>query len=110
MQRGKDMGFLLRTAFWLSLVLLLLPIGFSDKNGEEPSVGAFQAFLAAREALGDLGGICERKPEVCETGKSALHTVGIRAREAARIAFEMLDSQFGEPDKATKTGSIPEEN
>ncbi len=106
------MGFLFRTAFWLSLVLLALPFNFGD--GDQPSVGAIQAFVAAREAVGDVSAICERKPDVCETGKSALHTVGIRAREAARIAYELLDSQLGQstppagqPDTATTTASIP---
>jgi hypothetical protein len=101
------MGFLVRMAFWFSLVLLVLPLDTGDPSSETPSVGAIQAFLAAREAVGDVTGICERKPEVCEVGKSAMHTVGIRAREAVRIAFEMLDENFGEPDTATMTGAIP---
>jgi hypothetical protein len=91
------MGFLVRMAFWFSLVLLVLPL----------DAGGTATFLAAREAVGDVTGICERKPDVCETGKSAMHTVGVRAREAARIAFEMLDDNFGEPDTATTTGGIP---
>jgi hypothetical protein len=103
------MGFLLRMAFWFSLVLLVLPFDLGEATDDQPSVGAIQTFLAAREAVGDVSGICERKPEVCEIGKSALHTVGIRAREAARIAYEMLDSQFGQPDRETQTGSIPAE-
>ncbi len=101
------MGFLVRMAFWFSLVLLVLPLDTGNSSTDTPSVGAIQAFVAAREAVGDVTGICERKPEVCETGKSALHTVGVRAREAARIAFEMLDENFDEPDTATMTGAIP---
>ncbi|RJG45909.1 MULTISPECIES: DUF5330 domain-containing protein [unclassified Mesorhizobium] len=101
------MGFLIKMAFWFSLVLLVLPFDFGETKSDQPNVNAIQAFLAAREAVGDVSGICERKPEVCEVGKSAMHTVGIRAREAAKIAFEMLDSKFGEPDTATKTGSVP---
>lgn len=115
------MGFLIKSAFWFSLVLLALPIN-TGTNGEH-SVGAIQAFLAAREAVSDLSGICERKPDVCETGKSAMTTVGLRAREAARIAYELLDESVVEPagtepvlasDKTPKldaeavTGSIEE--
>ena len=92
---GRVMGFLIKSAFWFSLVLLALPIN-TGKNGEQ-SVGAIQAFLAAREAVSDLSGICERKPDVCETGKSAMTTVGLRAREAARIAYELLDENLEEP-------------
>lgn len=91
------MGFLIRSAFWFSLVLLALPLD-TGENGER-SVGALQALSAARAAIGDLSAICERKPDVCETGRSAMHTVGLRAREAARIAYQMLDEHLDEPAK-----------
>ena len=106
--RVLGMGFLIRMAFWFSLVLLVLPldIGTDEKTGE--SVSPFQAFFAAREAFVDVAAICERKPDVCETGRAALHTIGARAREGARIAMEMLDEdQPRALDKTTTTGGIP---
>lgn len=99
------MGFLIRTAFWFALVLLLLPLG-TGPDGES-RVSPLQALFAAREAVGDIVGICERKPEVCETGKAAMQTIGERARESARFAYEVLDEKFGQPDTATQTGSVP---
>jgi Family of unknown function (DUF5330) len=99
------MGFLIRAAFWFSLVLLIMPFGGSDKDGETAS--PFQAFFAAREAVSDVTGICERKPDVCEISKSAFQTIGVRARESARIAYELLDGQFGKPDPSIRTGSVP---
>jgi len=98
------MGFLLRCTFWLSLVLLAIPFGGQAAGGGD-SVGPIQALSAAREAIGDVSGICERKPDVCVTGKAAIQTIGVRAREASRIAFELLDDKFGEPD-ATVTGAV----
>ena len=97
------MGFLIRMAFWFSLVLLVLPLG---PQGEAGSVGAVQAFLAAREAFSDVGGMCERRPEVCRTGKDAMLTIGVRAREGAQIAIGMLAEDGDEPDTAATTGSI----
>lgn len=113
------MGFLIRMAFWFSLVLLALPLGVGpDENGHE-AVGPIQALFAAREAVGDIAGICERKPDVCETGKSAMHTITVRAKETAKIAAAMLDDQQAEQpaEAAAKvagapvetTGSVPEE-
>jgi len=102
------MGFLIRMGFWFSLVLLILPFDAGKSSEGVPSVGPVQAFFAAREAVGDVAGICERKPDVCETGKSALQTIGVRAREGARLAYELLDGQFGEPDSSISTGSIPQ--
>lgn len=106
------MFFLLRMGFWFSLVLLALPLG-SPGNGAR-SVGPVEALMAAREAVGDLAGICERKPGVCETGRSAVEVIGVRAREGSRIAYELLDERFGEPqpiDATLATGSVttPEE-
>jgi hypothetical protein len=98
------MGFLIRTTFWFSLVLLMLPFGTGAQDGSQ--VSPVQALFAAREAVGDLAGMCERKPDVCETGKSALHTIGVRAREGARIAYEILDEQLVEPDTSIKTGTV----
>ncbi|MDX8481155.1 DUF5330 domain-containing protein [Mesorhizobium sp. VK24D] len=93
------MGFLIRMAFWFSLVLLALPLSVGpDEDGRE-AVGPIQALFAAREAVGDIAGICERKPDVCETGKSAMHTITVRAKETAKMAAAMLDDQ--QPEKAT---------
>jgi len=105
------MGFLIRMAFWFSLVLLALPLTVSpDEDGHE-SVGPIQALFAAREAVGDIAGICERKPDVCETGKSAMHTISARAKETAKIAAAMLDDKGTEtsPDTSLATGSVAED-
>lgn len=111
------MGFLIRTAFWFSLVLLMLPFGGGDQSGE-PQVGPLQAFLAARAAVDDFSGMCERKPEVCETGKAALHTIGVRAKASAKFAYEMIEDEdvpvpadkpevtAGTPDVMIKTGTV----
>ena len=115
------MGFLIRMAFWFSLVLLALPLGVGPGEDGQQSVGPIQALFAAREAVGDIAGICERKPDVCETGKSAMHTIGVRARETAKIAAAMLDdtqagdkpangqaiaAQAADPDTSMATGSV----
>jgi hypothetical protein len=106
LQEKIDMGFLIRLAFWFSLVLLALPLNVApDEQGRE-SVNPLQALLAAREAVGDIAGICERKPDVCETGASAVHTISERARQTARIAAALVEDAPAEPANATPTGSI----
>ena len=99
------MGFLIKSAFWLSLDLLVIPFG-NDEDGQ-PTVGAVQAFLAARPVVDDLSGLCERRPDVCEVGRAAMHTIGVRAREGARIAYGVLDEHFGETGDPVHTGSVP---
>lgn len=102
------MFFLLRSAFWFSLVLLIIPFDIGSSDPSVQRAGPIETFVAAREAVIDLTGLCDRKPEVCRVGKSAFQTVGVRAREAARIAYETLDDKFAEPDTQTKTGSVAE--
>ena len=97
------MGFLIKMAFWFSLVLLVLPLDTSETTGE--SVSPIQAFFAAREAVDDVSGICERKPEVCEVGKAAMQTIGARARETARIAYEMIEDS-GKAAPADEVGAL----
>lgn len=101
------MFFLIRMVFWFSLVLLVLPLDAGKTPGSPPPVSPLQAISAAREAIGDVAGLCERKPDVCETGKAAFATIGSRAREGARIAYEMLDDGPGETDQSISTGSVP---
>ncbi|MEP6565068.1 MAG: DUF5330 domain-containing protein [Mesorhizobium sp.] len=104
------MGFLIRMAFWFSLVLLALPLTVGPDEAGHQSVGPLQALFAAREAVGDIAGICERKPDVCETGKSAMHTITARAKETAKIAAAMLDDKTAaEPDTSVSTGSVAEQ-
>ena len=104
------MSFLIRMAFWFSLVLLVLPLDPATGNGTADPVGPVQAFFAARAAVDDVAGICERQPAVCETGKAAMHTIGVRAREGMRIAYEMLDDKDAPTVDPQATGSVPAAN
>lgn len=101
------MGFLIRMAFWFSLVLLVLPLGTDGATGVNP----IQAFFAAKQAVDDVSGICERKPDVCAVGKAAIQTIGVRAKESARIAFEMLEeSNASTPTPPDEIGALIADN
>ena len=108
------MGFLIKTAFWLSLVLLVIPFGGTGEGEGQATVGPVDTFFAARAVIDDVSGLCERRPETCEFGREALHTIGVRAREGARIAYGMLDGNLEEPQQLEDserqpihTGSVP---
>ncbi len=97
------MFFLLRTAFWLTLVLVLIPLG-SDREAESSaSIDPVAAYFAAQETVSDLGGFCQRNPQTCETGGNALAAIGAQARDGARIVYEFLDTQVAE----NKAGAEP---
>ncbi|NVK33146.1 MAG: DUF5330 domain-containing protein [Rhodobacteraceae bacterium] len=85
------MFFLMRTAFWLTLVLVLISFGSEEKA--EATVDPIKAFFAAQATVSDLGGFCSRNPQVCETGGEALSAIGARARDGARMVYEFIDSK-----------------
>lgn len=108
---GSDMFFLLRTAFWLTLVLVLIPLGSEQENTTVENVDPVSAFLAAQATVSDIGGFCGRNPQACETGGNALTAIGSRARDGARIVYEFLDTQIadgsdGAPLVTGSTGSV----
>ncbi|WP_417684700.1 DUF5330 domain-containing protein [Roseibium sp.] len=90
------MFFLLRTAFWLTLVLVLIPIGSGNQSTSNESIDPVAAYFAAQATVSDLGGFCSRNPAACETGSEALSAIGARARDGARVVYEFLDTQIAE--------------
>jgi len=80
---------ILRTAFWLSIVILLLPTG-RDGNVENSAdkVSLNQAVSAASETASDLVGFCGRTPGVCETGQNAVKTFADKAKYGASMIYE----------------------
>ena len=88
------MRFLLRVAFWLGVVLVLLP-----SAGTEPTpktqVGTVEAISAARAAVGDLRTFCDRQPDACIIGSQAAVAIGHRAQAGAKLLYEFLNEQLG---------------
>src|SRR3979411_1331499 len=64
---GAVMFFLLRVAFWLTIVLALLPSGGAQQSAEASAtkVGPTEAVVAAGAAVSDMGSFCERQPDAC---------------------------------------------
>jgi hypothetical protein len=97
------MRFLLRVAFWLGVVLVLLP-----STGTEPTpktqVGTVEAISAARAAVGDLRTFCDRQPDACSIGSQAAVAIGHRAQAGAKMLYEFLNEQLG-PQSTDAVGS-----
>ncbi len=80
--------FILRTMFWLSVVILLLPAAKDDpavSNANKVSMN--EAVTAATSTVSDMAGFCDRNPGVCATGKEALHTFGLKAKYGATLVY-----------------------
>jgi hypothetical protein len=96
------MFFLLRMAFWLGLVLVLLPRDKTPESDKLPQVNATEAVSAATAAVSDMGQFCKRQPQACEVGGQAATVIGHRAQDGARKLYQIITDKKA-PDR---TGSI----
>jgi hypothetical protein len=88
--RDREMFFLLRMAFWLGLVLVLLPREKTPESDKLPQVGASEAVSAATAAVSDMTQFCKRQPAACEVGGQAATVIGHRAQEGARKLYQII--------------------
>ena len=84
------MFFLLRMAFWLGLVLVLLPREKTPESDKLPQIGASEAVSAATAAVSDMGQFCKRQPAACEVGGQAATVIGQRAQDGARQLYKII--------------------
>jgi hypothetical protein len=105
----REMMFLLRTAFWLTLVLVLLPSGRSEPVGG-PQLAAADAVSAASAAVSDMREFCTRQQNACAFGSQAATAIGHRAQAGAKMVYEFLTERAGpnQPGTATPGGSVTE--
>lgn len=100
------MRFLLRMAFWLGLVLVLLPRDKTPESDKLPQIGASDAVSAASAAVSDMSQFCKRQPTACDIGGQAATVLGERAKDGARKIYQIITDKKP-PDH---TGSIPGES
>jgi hypothetical protein len=96
------MFFLLRMAFWLGLVLVLLPSGSAQPNASRTQVGASDALSAASATVGDLRGFCTRQPDACTVGSQVATAIGYKAQAGAKMLYDFLSEALA----PRETGSL----
>jgi hypothetical protein len=96
------MFFLLRVAFWLTIVLALLPSGGAQQSAEA-KVGPTEAVVAAGAAVSDMSSFCDRQPDACVVGAKAAVAIGQRAQAGARMVYEFLNDHASH---GNNTGSV----
>jgi hypothetical protein len=104
------MFFLLRLAFWLGLVLLLLPSGGSQHNAVTNIVSTSQAISAASATVGDLRGFCARQPDACTIGSQVATTLGYRAQAGAKMLYDVLTDALAPQQNATTHGDVAKQS
>jgi hypothetical protein len=94
------MFFLLRLAFWLGLVLVLLPRDKTPDSEKLPQLSVSDAVQAATAAVSDMSQFCKRQPAACEVGGQAATVIGVRPQDGARKVYNSITDK--KPAEATK--------
>jgi hypothetical protein len=103
------MFFLLRVAFWLTIVLALLPSGGAQQSAQA-KVGPTEAVVAASAAVSDMSGFCDRQRDACVVGAQAAVAIGQRAQAGARMVYDFISdhaSHSGETGSVNKPKQEP---
>jgi Family of unknown function (DUF5330) len=103
------MFFLMRVAFWLCIVLALLPTGGSKQSAPASTaktaasdLNVVEAFSAATATVSDMRHFCERQPEACTVGSQAAVAFGQRAQAGAKMVYEFINERLAPQE----TGSV----
>jgi hypothetical protein len=98
---GRVMFFVLRMAFWLTVVCVLLPSG-SNTRSLDAQIDATQAASFATAAVSDVRGFCDRQPDACEVGGKVAVAIGHKAEAGARTIFEFISTKMTEKPAASE--------
>ncbi|KEG23749.1 DUF5330 domain-containing protein [Bartonella bacilliformis] len=108
--------FFIKSVFFLLFIFVIISFFVKKPNNDNSSspiatnITTSDAATALKEAINDLRKFCERNIQTCETGKSFLGSIGERARNGAKTAYEYLDRTFGDNDTIQSQNIDPKEN
>ena len=88
------MFFLLRLAFWLGVVCVLLPAG--TKMSTDAKINPAQAITVASAAVSDARGFCGRQPQACVAGGEVAVAIGHKAEAGARTLYRFISATLNE--------------
>jgi hypothetical protein len=105
------MMFLLKAAFWLGLVLVLLPTGSNKQAVDAPQIDIARATTAATAAVADLSEFCTRRPESCAVGSTVASILAHRAQAGAVMVYEFIterrEAASDKPEISGKPDVVP---
>jgi hypothetical protein len=99
--------FILKAAFFLGLIALLLPRANEAKPADEAQFDAFTAMMGAQAAVADLAGFCDRAPSACQAGGAVARFAGERIGDGLAMAYGFVEGETRLP-RAAET-AVPTE-
>jgi hypothetical protein len=98
------MFFLLRMAFWLGIVCVLLPSG-SKTVAPDAQINATEAMTIAGAAVTDVRGFCGRQPDACKAGGKVAVALGHKAEAGARTLYEFVTTKLNDKPAPEQKGA-----
>src|SRR5476649_1246095 len=99
------MFFLLRMAFWVTVICVLLPSGGTKSNLPDAQIDATQAASLASAAVSDVRGFCDRQPDACAVGGKVAVAIGHKAEAGARTIYDFITATIEKSAPADKTAA-----
>ncbi|MFZ1813236.1 MAG: DUF5330 domain-containing protein [Rhizobiaceae bacterium] len=96
--------FLLRSAFWLSLVVAIIPVNPQDLESGQRPVSTMETVGALQALVSDLAQFCERNARSCETGAQIASQMKVKARTGLQFASAWLEGS--DTQVASPAGSV----
>jgi Family of unknown function (DUF5330) len=90
-------------AFWLGVVLVVLPSGSAQHAAQTSDVGTSGAISAASATVQDMRGFCTRQPDACTVGSQVAVSLGYRAQAGAKMLYDFLTEALAPKE----TGALP---
>ncbi|WP_324353532.1 DUF5330 domain-containing protein [Methyloceanibacter sp.] len=85
-REGKQMMFLIRSAFWLVVLILLIPTDEAQQK---------QIYGTAQSAVADIRGFCDRNPKTCASSQYAFNVLVQKAQYGAQMITTLVEEQAG---------------
>jgi hypothetical protein len=92
------MLFLIRTAFWLMIIVLLLPTDAQQRS---------EVYGTAQAAVNDVATFCDRNPETCARGKDAFSVFVQKAQFGARMLMDLINGKDDAGDIEQPDSEMP---
>ena len=87
---------LLRAIFWISLIVMFLPVQNDNPEFEDEKISDGQTIVLFQSFASDLSGFCDRNPISCGTARQLTLQYGSRFKAHAQYLVENLSENFGD--------------
>ncbi|WP_206454849.1 DUF5330 domain-containing protein [Aurantimonas marina] len=99
--------FVLKSAFFLGIVAMLLPGDGQVEETRESQIDIFSTFAGAQAAIADLSNFCDRAPAACDAGGDLARFAGERIGDGIALAYNFIETEQDGSPASGNSATIP---